>query len=861
MGSVRGFFFGVLVLVSFELKAQVPSYRVGAAPKWVVELPVPIAAVLDQHCVEGGVELLLLDRQYHLGEEVVYWRRATRLSTIQAVQHGSRFEMSFDPTYQQLIIHYLRVIRDGVVIEKFDRKDARLLRREADMRSFLYDGSYTVVLELTDVRVGDIIEEAVSIVGWNPVDGGRFHRQLGMGFSIPIGRNHLRVVVPKGRDPLLKIHGSMVERRVEVLPGGEAWVWDDGPLPCIQGEQGTPQWFNSFPWVEFSEFQDIDELLNWAHEQYGRELRTGGALTPLIAELREIPDVAARMDSAVALVQREIRYLGLEDGISAYRPHSPSTVFQQKYGDCKDKSLLLSTILRSVGIPAFPALVSTTTGHALEDNLPRPSLFDHCITVIPNDGDTLWVDPTSAHNGGVGAVRYTPYYGKALVIADGTKGLTTMMVRDQGAVDITEEITLDTLGGEGTLSITSEFRGGRADGMRAFLASRSAAELNKNFTDYYSGVYGRCEQLSPFSVSDDRQVNLIRVSERYRLLQPWDTINDGASWRFSVSASYVKDNLADPGTVLRTAPFSLGEPIEVRHLFKVKLPVAWNVKDSYTTRSGNGITFERDIRVTADGSAVIDHRYASTLRYVEAEEAAALHDLQKQISNDLYFEFTHPTSSVAPVNRIPWTTWTFILLSIITSLFIVKRMYTYDPLPDPSSFGRPMRPIGGFLILPAIGLCLSVIRMIMEMFKDDGWFFLMTSAPLGAGTDGAAFGSFYTYLSQFQGIVTFGFLLMLILLFFQRRSSIPIFMKVFYAWNLIWVVLDMTFYAMVDGQALTGEPYGTKEFSRALLAAAIWIPVFHLSERVKTTFTKQLGQMPMFARSDGHVAGTRGSEP
>ncbi|HRF82308.1 MAG TPA: hypothetical protein PL070_19715, partial [Flavobacteriales bacterium] len=121
--------------------------------------------------------------------------------------------------------------------------------------------------------------------------------------------------------------------------------------------------------------------------------------------------------------------------------------------------------------------------------------------------------------------------------------------------------------------------------------------MNKNFTDYYSGVYGRCEQLSPFSVSDDRQVNLIRVSERYRLLQPWDTINDGASWRFSVSASYVKDNLADPGTVLRTAPFSLGEPIEVRHLFKVKLPVAWNVKDSYTTRSGNGITFERDIRV------------------------------------------------------------------------------------------------------------------------------------------------------------------------------------------------------------------------------------------------------------------------
>jgi hypothetical protein len=65
-------------------------------------------------------------------------------------------------------------------------------------------------------------------------------------------------------------------------------------------------------------------------------------------------------------------------------------------------------------------------------------------------------------------------------------------------------------------------------------------------------------------------------------------------------------------------------------------------------------------------------------------------------------------------------------------------------------------------------------------------------------------------------------------------------MKVLYAGTLAWLCIDFWTYEALGFEAITGEPYGAKEITRAFIAAAIWVPVFHLSERVRHTFTRQL---------------------
>ena len=45
-----------------------------------------------------------------------------------------------------------------------------------------------------------------------------------------------------------------------------------------------------------------------------------------------------------------------EVGIGGYRPHPPQQVMERRWGDCKDKALLLVDLLREAGIEAYPAL-------------------------------------------------------------------------------------------------------------------------------------------------------------------------------------------------------------------------------------------------------------------------------------------------------------------------------------------------------------------------------------------------------------------------------------------------------------------------------------------------------------------------
>ena len=93
-------------------------------------------------------------------------------------------------------------------------------------------------------------------------------------------------------------------------------------------------------------------------------------------------------------MQDEVRYFGIEMGSSTVKPGDPSTVFSRRFGDCKDKSLLFVTILRALGIEAYPVLVNSTVRRALADWQPSDGAFDHCIAVARCDDQTYWLDPT-----------------------------------------------------------------------------------------------------------------------------------------------------------------------------------------------------------------------------------------------------------------------------------------------------------------------------------------------------------------------------------------------------------------------------------------------------------------------------------
>ncbi len=108
-----------------------------------------------------------------------------------------------------------------------------------------------------------------------------------------------------------------------------------------------------------------------------------GELAETIAKLKKESggDQKKYFRAAVTLVQDEVRYMGIETGPYSHKANTPSKVFKQRYGDCKDKSLLLASILNANGIEAHLALLNTELENKLSDFIPSANLFDHAVVV------------------------------------------------------------------------------------------------------------------------------------------------------------------------------------------------------------------------------------------------------------------------------------------------------------------------------------------------------------------------------------------------------------------------------------------------------------------------------------------------
>ena len=106
------------------------------------------------------------------------------------------------------------------------------------------------------------------------------------------------------------------------------------------------------------------------------------------------PDIAAKAAELVAgktdfydkaeaigeFVQKQIRYFVVEMGIGGFQPHYADDIFRGRYGDCKDKATLLTSMLSSVGLHGGYLLVDTERGVI---NPTDPSITaNHMIGVI-----------------------------------------------------------------------------------------------------------------------------------------------------------------------------------------------------------------------------------------------------------------------------------------------------------------------------------------------------------------------------------------------------------------------------------------------------------------------------------------------
>jgi hypothetical protein len=105
----------------------------------------------------------------------------------------------------------------------------------------------------------------------------------------------------------------------------------------------------------------------------------------------------ARIRALATFVQQEVRYVGIQLGIGGFQPRHAADVLRNRYGDCKDKAMLLGVLLAEAGIQSLPVLVNTDRTQ-VGPRTPPSLRFDHVILAIrlPGDADAGAVQATGA---------------------------------------------------------------------------------------------------------------------------------------------------------------------------------------------------------------------------------------------------------------------------------------------------------------------------------------------------------------------------------------------------------------------------------------------------------------------------------
>lgn len=596
----------------------------------------------DARDSDDAVQIVLLDRQIRLapdGRLSRYIHLIQRINNASALRAAGTLEITVQPSYEQLDIHDYTIIRDGERLPMLDAGKVEILRQESDLNSSIYNGSLTVTQILEDLRVGDMIEYRYTIHGRNPVLGTRYSDNWNMGWELDVDYSRLRLFLPDEREFTIHADPSLPKAKVSRDDGMRVHTWVVRRHLGHSLPEDMPAWYFAQPRVEISEYTNWDEVAQWGQSLFEPALaqQINWPAAQAIISDKQLA-AAGKAVALLNLVQQEIRYFGIETGVNALQPSSPLETLERRYGDCKDKSALLTRLLRQAGLTANSVLVSAQREKGILEQLPGPHVFDHAIVQAEIDGKTFWLDPTATHQGD--ALEHLGYidYGVGLPLASDTQGL--MIMRDPMASVTRLEVEQEFINDDDTLTMRIERkrRGLLAENLRASLKAAGKKEWNKAIHDYYIRLYSGLTASAPITHDDNIELNQYQTAQHYKFTEPLKL--EGTYWQLETYADAVKDYTNLPRTLNRDEPLHWTHPIDVLQTIIVDNDEGLPEHDfEPVVVERQAFSYRRELEQDGD-RLTIRHHYTSHSDYVQHTELsdhfAGLREVNEALSLYVY---------------------------------------------------------------------------------------------------------------------------------------------------------------------------------------------------------------------------------
>ena len=837
-----------VALAGPALFAQPDRVSVAPPPNWVRTLDWRAVPRPGESGKSEGARCLLYERQEHPRLREKFTRVALLMENETGVQDSGSLTLEFHPSFQELILHRVQIHRDGRTLDRLDRSKLKLIQPERELAGHIFTGEQSVPLFVEDLRVGDALEYAYTVRGTNPVLGEHYATRFVVQSGFRVDRLRVRVVWSFARPLHRRQHRTDVVPKEGRWEEGTEYVWDIADIEAIPAEDFVPSSHEPYPYLELSDFEGWSRVVDWALPLYTVADPLPRDLEELIASWRTTgASTEERARAALQFVQDEVRYTGIELGPESYRPAAPAETFQLRYGDCKGKALLLCAVLRQMHVEAYPALVSTSERDAVRRRLPSPFAFNHVIVKLVLEGKTIWLDPTRSHQGGLLWDRYVPPLGVALVIRPGAVAFET--IPPPGSTQVMRRVTstfrMEDYESPVALRIETTFHGSESDSAREYFARTDAKDVGQGYLNFYSRYYPGIGQPQPLAIADDRERNVLRVTEQYQIEDLWES-ETGRPAQAVLYADAMEDLLTNPESRRRTQPLYIPYPSRREQELVVHLPQdGWNIPAMEESVEHGAFAFR--YRRSHSGS-IVRFRYECETRAPEVSAAEVAEYLHKReaMENLLGDTLSRPDDRPeAILARVNWSMAVIagfgLAVALAAGIWVWRAVPARDPVPVtplPMPVGESQRQgLRGWLVLVGLGLGFGFITRFAILVQNWGGYFLLESWEAVAIPSAELYHPLYGPLLIFEllgNILLIAMNGLAMLLYFARRRLFPGVFIALLVTNAVVLLVDEVVGNAIP--AVASEP--PRPLAGAVIGAIVWVTYTLNSRRVKATFVR-----------------------
>lgn len=563
------------------------------------------------------------------GNRAQYVHELILIAQERAVKDFDFHSLAYSATEENLHVLGARVIHpDGMT------EDARINVQPPDNRDYQYFDR--MVLDLPPLAVGDVVDIEYKRVGLSRgFFGSYFGDEHSFGSLYPVLESQYVLLVPAGMPIHYRMLGAQIEPAIRPAAAGRFTVyeWRMAKLPRVEIEPHMPPLEEIVPTLQVSTFRDWNEFGRWYWNLIERQHDATEAIREVVRSATEGKETLdEKIRSVYNYVVSNIRYVTWEFGVHGFKPYKASQIFSRKFGDCKDKALLMNVMFRELGIRAWPVLLRATEPRGEQDlGLPMFEHFNHCISCVElDDGSRLYLDGTA----GFHAPDTLPSMdagARVVIVKDtGAELAETQLPEPSGNSSSRKSTVRLEASGSARVTCQIEVGGEPAAEARYRFANveKRILHLEREFGTLYPGARIAETDFSRLA-NLDKPVWYSFVAKLPHFVEPRQ---DG----FAARAGFVEMGLGSfAGLAKRKYDLLLSHPWSLEEELVLLLPSGWSatiLPEDVSLESSFG-SYERQVRTVSEDSIEIRRKLRLAAQRVTVAEYGAFRDFSNRVDD------------------------------------------------------------------------------------------------------------------------------------------------------------------------------------------------------------------------------------